>query len=132
MISNKLFTCIFHGVFTEIQVMDLPCNVHWPFVITYCFDVFGVILIARNFFLLVRKCLSSLFHVQPIQQLYCHGKPRIMSLCRLFRMMKTSLNSTLPNLNFTCTSPMGPRLLPSAETTFLLVGNNLTCCCMEL
>ena len=46
--------------------------------------------------------------------------------------MKTSLNSTLPNLNFTCTSPTGPRLLPFAETTFLLVGNNLTCCCMEL
>ena len=37
-----------------------------------------------------------------------------------------------PNLNFMCTSPMGPRLLPSEETTFLLVGNNLTCCCMEL
>ena len=65
-ISNKLFTCIFLGVFTEIQVKDLPCNVHWPFVITNCFDICGVVLKARNLFLIVRKCLPSLFHVYPI------------------------------------------------------------------
>ena len=65
-IPNKLFTCIFLGVFTKIQVIDLPCNVHWPFVITNCFDACGVILKARNFFLIVRKCLPSLFYVQLI------------------------------------------------------------------
>ena len=65
-ISSKLFTCLFFGVFTEIKVIDLPCNVHWPFVITNCFDDCGVILKARNLFLMVRKCLPSLFHVQPI------------------------------------------------------------------
>ena len=27
---------------------------------------------------------------------------------------------------------MGPKLLPSAETTFLLVGINLNCCCRVL
>ena len=56
----------------------------------------------------------------------------MMSHCRLFKMMNISLNTTLPILNFTCTSPMGPRLLPSAETTFLLVGTILRCCSLEL
>ena len=27
---------------------------------------------------------------------------------------------------------MGPKLSPSAETTFLLVGGALSCCCMQL
>ena len=31
-----------------------------------------------------------------------------------------------------CTSLMGPKLSPSAETTFLLVGNGLNHCSMEL
>ena len=55
-ILSKLFTSIFLGIFTSIQVIDLPCNVHWPFVITNCFDDCGVILKARNLFLMVRKC----------------------------------------------------------------------------
>ena len=42
------------------------------------------------------------------------------------------LKSILPTLNFKWTSLMGPRLSPSVETTFLLVGNSLTCCCMWL
>ena len=86
----------------------------------------------KKIVLMVRKCLPSLLHVQPILLLNCHGKLRIMSYCRLFRMTKASLNSTLPNWNLTCTSPMGLRFSPSVETTFLLVGNNLPCCCMEL
>ena len=66
LILSKLFTCIFLGVFTGIQVIDLPCNVHWPFAFTNCFGDCGVILKARNLVLMVRKCLPSLFHVQPI------------------------------------------------------------------
>ena len=45
--------------------------------------------------------------------------------------MKTSSNSTLPTLNFMCTSPMGPKLSLSAETTSLVVGNGLIQCCIE-
>ena len=41
-------------------------------------------------------------------------------------------NSTLPTLNFMCTSLMGPKLLPSTETTSLLVGNGLIWCSIEL
>ena len=66
LISNTLFTCIFLGVLMEIQVIDLPCNVHWPFDFTNCFGNCVVILKARNLFLMVRKCLPYLFHGQPI------------------------------------------------------------------
>ena len=47
-------------------------------------------------------------------------------------MMKMSSNSILPTLDLMCPSLMGPKLSPSAETAFLLVGNGLNHCCIEL
>ena len=47
-------------------------------------------------------------------------------------MTTLSLNTTLSILNFKCMSPMEPKLLPSAETPFLLVGKILSCCCIML
>ena len=48
------------------------------------------------------------------------------------KMMKMSSNSILPTLNLMCSSPVGLKLSPSTETTFLLVGNGLNHCCIEL
>ena len=41
LISNRLLISKFHGVFTEIHVIDLLCNVYWPLVVANCLDIVG-------------------------------------------------------------------------------------------
>ena len=59
LILNKLLISKFCGVFMEIYLIDLLCNVHWPLDVANCLDIGGTILRAGNWFLMVIKCLAS-------------------------------------------------------------------------
>ena len=61
-----MFALVLLSVFIDIQVIDLPGIVHWPLVIAICFCNCELMLSAKNLFLIVIKCLPSLFHEQPI------------------------------------------------------------------
>ena len=45
----------FHGVYVEIHVIDLLCNVHCPLVFANCSGTGGAILSARNWIFMVIK-----------------------------------------------------------------------------
>ena len=66
LIWNMLLVFKFHGVYIEIHVVDLFCNVHCPLVFANCCGTGGAILGARNCFFMVIKCLPSCFQVQLI------------------------------------------------------------------
>ena len=66
LILHMLLVFKFCGACIEIHVIDLLCNVHCPLVFAHCPGTGGAILSARNWFVMVIKCLPSLFQVQLI------------------------------------------------------------------
>ena len=66
LIWNKLFVSTLHGVCIKIHVIALHCKEHWPLVFANCLRIWGAILSAKNWFLMVIKFLPYQFQVHPI------------------------------------------------------------------
>ena len=85
LISNMLLGSKLCGVCMEIHVIDLLCKVHCPLVCAICLRICGVILSARNWFLMVIKYLPSQFQVHQ----FCNFVAKVIQeLCHIAYCLK--------------------------------------------
>ena len=116
----------FVGIFTVIQVIDLHCKVHWPFDLANYWITCSAMLRAKidlllwwnayflySNYILPCNCTAMVSLIS-----YLASKCQVWWICHEKLLYLT--------WKFICISPIGLKLLPSGNTTFLFIGITLS------